>query len=163
MEKLEAIFSEIEMHDKRLTGIELKRRALFLSHPIRVIEASTQPETLDHQTAARAFGFQVCSLIWEPVKLWQFWRLLLTREYRCLWFIYYTFYSHSGCVSTRSWPFRAPITDALFPWPCFMQASLIDLSDLPWVYMCLFTFFRVLMLIMHRKAKLLSLSSYPQH
>lgn len=36
MEKFEAVFSEIEMHDKGLTGIELKRSALFLGHPIRV-------------------------------------------------------------------------------------------------------------------------------
>lgn len=54
MEKLEEIFSEIKIHYKGLTGIELKRRALFLGHPIRVIRASTQPETLDHQAASQS-------------------------------------------------------------------------------------------------------------
>lgn len=45
MEKLEAIFSEIGMHDKGFTGIELKRRALFLDCHIEVTGATTEPET----------------------------------------------------------------------------------------------------------------------
>lgn len=40
MEKFKAVFSEIEMHEKGLTGIELKRSALFLGHHIGVTRTS---------------------------------------------------------------------------------------------------------------------------
>lgn len=63
MEKLEAIISEIEMHDKRLTGIELKTRALFSGHHIRVMGARTKPGTLVHQATSQALGSQVFPLI----------------------------------------------------------------------------------------------------
>lgn len=54
MEKLEAIFSEIEMHDKGLPGIELKRRALFLDCHFGVTGATVEPETLVHQATSQS-------------------------------------------------------------------------------------------------------------
>lgn len=63
MEKLDAVFSEIEMHDKGLTGIELKMRALFLGRHTRVIGASTEPEHVLVRPLAKVLGFQVCTFI----------------------------------------------------------------------------------------------------
>lgn len=62
MEKLEAIFSEIEMHDKGLTGTELKRRALFLDCHLGVTGATMEPETLAHQATSQSLWVSSLSI-----------------------------------------------------------------------------------------------------
>lgn len=113
MEKLEAIFSEIEMDDKGLTGIELKRRVLFLGHHISSRSQYPARDTCPSGHKPKPLSFKL-SLIWEPTKLWLLWLLLITQEYKCLWFIYCTcYYSHSGSIPTRSCLFHASMTDAV--------------------------------------------------